>query len=84
MVRYLSVSQLNWIWIWIYICGYKVFFPIRAHSHPHIHHPRVILEPSVLRVKASEQVTLEILRDLFVWLDSLEPQPMAEVFSRYC
>ena len=34
-------------------------------------------------VKASEQEALEMLWELFGWLDSLEPQPMPEVVSRY-
>ena len=34
-------------------------------------------------VKASEQDTLEMLVELFDWLDSLDPQPTSEVVSRY-
>ena len=34
-------------------------------------------------VKASEQAALEMLGDFFVWLDSLESQPMLGVVSRY-
>ena len=34
-------------------------------------------------VKASEQEALEMLGELFGWLDSLEPQPIPEVVSRY-
>ena len=34
-------------------------------------------------VKASEQDALEMLVDLFDWLDGLEPQPTSEVVSRY-
>ena len=34
-------------------------------------------------VKASEQAALEMLGEPFVWLDSLEPQLMPEVVSRY-
>ena len=34
-------------------------------------------------VKASEQDSLEMLVDLFDWLDGLECQPTSEVVSRY-
>ena len=34
-------------------------------------------------VKASEQDTLEMLVDLFEWLDGLEPQPTSEVVAHY-
>ena len=34
-------------------------------------------------VKAAEQETLGVLVDLFDWLDRLEPQPTADVVSRY-
>ena len=34
-------------------------------------------------VKSAEEETLEVLVDLFDWLDRLEPQPIADVVSRY-
>ena len=34
-------------------------------------------------VKASEQDTLDMLVDLFDWLDGLEPQPISEIVSRF-
>ena len=34
-------------------------------------------------VKAGEQSALEMLVDLFDWLDGLEPQPTREIFPLY-
>ena len=34
-------------------------------------------------VKAAEQETLEILVDLFDWLDGLEPQPTADIVPHH-
>ena len=47
--------------------------------------PNTMSQAHIFRdvVEASEQDALEMLGDLFVWLESLEPQPTSGVVSRY-
>ncbi len=47
--------------------------------------PNTIAQGHIFRdaVKTSERDTLEMLVDLFDWLESLEPQQTSEVVSRY-